>query len=218
MLKLSVPVACAGGKYLGQVAYGVQHLPDNGNEVVAQKWVAVVSNKENTAFTCINDGIYGSDFSKEGLRLSLLRSPVYSAHPGDDGQLYVPQDRYSPRIDQGVRRFKFWFNGGSVKQRLDRIDREALVKNEKPFALSFFPNGEGKKTRPIVVLDDDTVQITAIKRAESKNDLIIRLFEPTGKTRTVTLTIPVFSKKRKITLQGFEIKSLRLSLKNGSLS
>ena len=218
MLKLSVPTTSADSKYLGQVAYGVQQLPDNGNEAVAQKWVAVISDKDNAALTCINDGIYGSDFSKDGLSLSLLRSPVYSAHPDDDGEIFLPQDRYSPRIDHGARHFNFWFNGGRVKERLRKIDREALVKNEKPFALSFFPNGNGKKTKPIAVLDDDAVQITAIKRAESNNDLIIRLFEPTGKARKVTLTMPVIGKKRKITLQGFEIKTLRLSSKNGNLT
>ena len=81
MLKLSVPTPFADAKYIGQVAYGVGELPANGNEAVAQKWTAVVSKKNNCAVTCINDGIYGSDFSKGELRLSLLRSPAYSGHP-----------------------------------------------------------------------------------------------------------------------------------------
>ena len=44
MLKLSVPYeACRkDASFRGQVAYGVGELPDNGDEAVAQKWVAVV--------------------------------------------------------------------------------------------------------------------------------------------------------------------------------
>ncbi len=215
MLKLSVPTKLENCKYIGQTAYGVQDLPDNGDEAVAQKWVAVVSKNTNKAFTCINDGIYGSDFSAKGLRLSLLRSPAYSAHPIEGKPLLVA-DRYIPRIDQGRRTFKFWFNAGKTDERLVGIDREALVKNEKPFALSFFPPGGGEKTKPFVTLSDKAVQITALKRAEkSGNDIVIRLFEPTGKARKTTLSLPLLKKKISVKLTAFEIKSLRINLRTG---
>lgn len=212
MLKLSVPTMGKDCKYLGQVAYGVQELPANGNEAVAQKWVAVVSQKDNIALTCINDGIYGSDFSKDGLRLSLLRSPAYSVHPDSD-VLDMPKDRYLPRSDQGRRTFRLWFNAGKAGKRLDNIDREALAKNEKPVAISFFPPGLGEKPRPLAVLSDDVVQIAAIKKAENNTDLIIRLFEPTGKARTTNLSLPALGKKLKVNLAGFEIRTLRINLK-----
>ena len=212
MLKLSIPTLDGNNKYLGQVAYGVEELPCNGDEAVAQKWVAVVSEKRNFALTCINDGIYGSDFSADGLRLTLLRSAAYSsaaASPDDDP--FVPQDRFSSRMDQGERVFRFWFNGAGVAERLSRIDREALVKNEKPFALSFYPSGDGTKPKPLAVLSDNVVQITAIKQAENNNDLIIRLFEPTGRERTTILSLPFIRKKINISLGGFEIKTFRIN-------
>ena len=218
LLKLSVPTTGSDCKYLGQVAYGVQQLPDNGDEAVAQKWAAVVSDKDKTALTCINDGVYGSDYSKDGLRITLLRSPAYSAHPDRDGNLDVPQDRHTPRIDQGPGHFKFWFNGGQTTERLNKVDREALVKNEKVFALSFFPKGGGKKTRPLAVLDDGVVQIAAIKKAQSNNDLIVRLFEPTGKERSTVITLPVIKKKIRVTLGGFEIKTLKINPRTGKFS
>ncbi len=43
MLKLSLPTLLRGGRYLGQTAFGVAELRADGDEVVAQKWVAVVS-------------------------------------------------------------------------------------------------------------------------------------------------------------------------------
>jgi len=213
MLKLSVPTIGDDNKYIGQVAYGVGELPCNGDEAVAQKWVAVTSQKRDFALTCINDGIYGSDFSKDTLRLTLLRSAAYAA----DQWPNIPQDRFLPRMEQGQSLFRFWFNGGRVRERLERIDREALVKNEKPFVVPFFPSGKGKKPNRLAVLSDDVIQITAIKRAQSNNDLIIRLFEPTGKSRTTVLSLPFMNRKIPVALGGFEIRTLRVKLGTGEV-
>ena len=68
---------------------------------MAQKWVAAVSTVRDMALTCINDGSYGSDFPHNEIRLTLLRSPAYSAHPFGNRKT-LPQDRYMPRIDQGT--------------------------------------------------------------------------------------------------------------------
>ncbi|MHC4741896.1 MAG: glycoside hydrolase family 38 N-terminal domain-containing protein [Planctomycetota bacterium] len=216
MLKLSIPTLPGRYEYLGQVAYGTGRLPANGNEAVAQKWVAAVNRSKDLALTCINDGIYGSDFSKDGLRLTLLRSPAYSCHPDEAGRLLTPvNDRFTPRIDQGERNFTFWFNAGKVKSRLENIDREALAKNEKPFALSFFPSGKGKKPKPIAVLSDKVVQITTLKKAQTNNDLLIRLFEPTGRPRKTILSLPFAKKKMNLSLKPFEIRTLRFSPRTG---
>ncbi len=212
MLKLAVPTLLKKGRYIGQTAYGVAELPSNGNEAVAQKWVAVVSESEAAAFTCINEGTYGSDFLDGEFRLSLLRSAAYSADPVPSGPM-IAQDRYVPRIDQGERFFRFWVNGGSDSSRLRLIDREALGKNEKPFVLVYFPPGGDKKTKPFVVLSDKTAQVAALKKAENGGDLIIRLFEPAGANRTTTLSLPWAPAKKKIRLSPFEIKTLRFSPK-----
>ncbi len=207
MLKLAVPTPFPRARYVGQTAYGVAELPGDGNEAVAQKWVAVVSENDDAALTVINDSTYGSDFLEGEIRLSLLRSAAYSADPVPSGPM-VAQDRYIPRIDQGERMFRFWINGGKPSSRLAVIDREALVKNEKPALLAFFPAGRGKRPQPFVLLSDQSVQVAAIKKAEDGSDLIIRLFEPTGRSRTTTLSLPWAAAKKTIRLQAFEIKTL----------
>lgn len=217
MLKLSVPTRLNRSRYLGQVAYGRGELPTDGTEAVAQKWVAVVSDASDAALTCINDGSYGSDFAGGELRLSLLRSPAYSADPAAVGPT-VPQDRYIPRVDQGERLFRFWFDGGRREPRLAAVDREALVKNEKPFVLAFFPSGDGKRPAPFVELSDEAVEITALKKSEEGGDLIIRLFEPTGKKRQTTLSLPWASARKNLTLAAFEIRTLRFRPKTGEFA
>ena len=78
--------------------------------------------------------------------------PGYSAHPIGERDR-VPQDRFTERIDQGERQFRFWFNGGAAGGRLAAIDREALAHNETPPALCFFPPGHGRQPRPFVTLN-----------------------------------------------------------------
>ncbi len=221
MLKLSTPFTGVDAEYLGQTAYGVQKLPNNGNEAVAQKWTAVVDRKNDLALTCINDGVYGSDYSNDGLRLTLLRSPMYACHPTNvNGKptIITAQDRYSPRCDQGQRRYRFWFNAGKINERLKHIDREALIRNETVLALSFFPPGGGKKAKPAAVLSDDVIQATAIKRAEKGNAIIIRLFEPTGRKRNTALSLPTLKKKINLTFNPFEIKTLKINAQTGKCS
>ena len=211
MLKLQAQPMIDNAKYVGQVAYGAGELPSNGDEAVAQKWVAVVSENGNKTLTCINDGIYGSDFSEDGLRITLLRSPAYSGHPIMDRQI-VPQDQYLPRIDQGERIFRFWMNAGSVAERLSHIDREALAHNEKPFVVSFFPSGAGTPLKSLANLSDDSILVTAIKMAEDGNGLIIRLFNPADSEAQTTLSLPTADMKIDLKFTPFEIKTLRIDL------
>lgn len=216
MLKLSIPTMLGDARYLGQTAYGVNELPSDGNEAVSQKWVAAVSDGMNRVLTCINDGIYGSDFKDGEIRLSLLRSAGYCAHPIMERSI-MPQDRFSPRIDQGERMFRFWFNAGTVQQRLEAVDREALVHNEKPFALSFFPSGEGRKPECLIELEDEVVQMTAFKKAEGTENYILRLFEPTGKERDTVIKIPAVGIKQIVRMNAFEIKTFMVDLSKKEL-
>lgn len=207
MLKLSLPTVFRAASYRGQVAYGAQDLPADGDEAVSQKWCAVVDRARGLALTVVNDGTYGSDFLDGELRLSLLRSPAHAADPGG-GKPMLRQDRFIPRIDQGERVFRFWLNAGPERASLDTIDREALVHNERPYVLPYFPPGRGKKSRPFIVLGDSVVQLAAAKKAERGADLILRLFEPTGRPRTTTVALPFAAAETRVSLGGFEIKSL----------
>jgi alpha-mannosidase len=208
MLKLAWPVAAPGAAYYGQVAYGVQKLPDNGNECVAQKWVGAVSSTDNKAVTIINNGIYGSDFADGEIRLSLLRSPAYSSLKLGQRPLIADQNRLTPRMDQGERLYKFWINAGPVSERMQSIDREALARNETPMVLSFFPGGSGQaQAKPFLSLDDQTIVLTAMKKAEGRDAMVLRFFEPTGKKRKTTVSIPSLQQEKLIEFSGFEIKS-----------
>ena len=215
MLKLSIPTPWADSTLQGQVAYGVAELANNGDEMVAQKWVAAVSRKAGQTLSVINDCTYGCDMKAGDLRISMLRSPAHACHPTFSGRPLTKQDRLTPRVDQGEHIFRFWLNGGAVSDRLRVVDREALTHNEKPFALCYWPSGDDKSPPRGPTLSDRAVQLIALKRAESGGDLIVRLFEPTGQRRKTTLSLPPWGLKISIEMGPFEIKTLRKNLKTG---
>ncbi|MCE5280072.1 MAG: glycoside hydrolase family 38 C-terminal domain-containing protein [Planctomycetaceae bacterium] len=231
MLKLALPTTLGQSRYAGQVAYGTAELvaqtfqpvltqPGKAvprKEVVAQKWTAAVCAASGRAVSVINEGIYGSDFCDGEIRLSLLRSPAYSAHPIADRPL-TPDDRFTPRIDQGQRLFRIWINAGEVAARMATVDSEALARNEQPFVLSFFPAGGGEKPAPLATIDDPSVLMTAFKKARSGDDYIIRLFEPTGQARNTTLRLPGMGVAQDVSLTPFEIQTLRLNVNSKSLA
>ncbi|MEW6071537.1 MAG: glycoside hydrolase family 38 C-terminal domain-containing protein [Planctomycetota bacterium] len=208
MLKLSIPTTMRHGSVLGQAVFGVADLAANGDEVVAQRWVAMVDREQDRALTVANDGVYGLDAARGELRLSLLRAPAHSGHPARRPAI-TPQDRHTPRIDQGEHTFRFWIDAGPYLDRLNRIDREATAHSEPPFALACAPSGEGELPPPGVLLSDDAVQLAACKPAEDGDDLVLRLFEPTGRRRSTTVTIPAAEASARVTLAPFEIRTLR---------
>lgn len=209
-LKLSVPTVFDQADYLGQVAFGVESLPADGFETVAQKWVALSSLQHGLALTCINEGSYGSDCAGGEIRLSLLRSPGYSAHPIKDRPV-MPQGRFSPRIDQGERFFRFWINAGDAVNRLRRVDHEALAHNEKPYILSYYPSGEGRPVQPAVTVDAENVQLSTLMMAEDGTGYIIRLYETCGMDCSAKVAIPSMGLEREVSFRGFEVKMFHVN-------
>ncbi|HIQ94999.1 MAG TPA: alpha-mannosidase [Candidatus Limivivens merdigallinarum] len=211
MIKMPIFPSFQEANYLGQVMYGRDELPMDGMEAVAQRYTALVSEKEDKAVTVINQGNYGSDCRDGIMRISLLRTPGYSAGCSDFSRRkpeVMEQERYNHFVDQGIRKFSFWIDFGKVEEKMKSIDTRAAIHNEEPFALSCFPGGEGKTVLPLIRLDQDSVQLTAFKKAAGTENYVIRLFEPTGREQTCTVEMPIKGLEKTVSLKPFEIKTL----------
>jgi len=213
MIKLSVPGALKE-KYLGQGMFGTECLMTDGSECVSQQWTATAG--EGRMLTLINNGVYGSSFEEGEIRASLLRSAGYTAHPIHDRTI-LPQDRFSPRIDQGERIYRFVLEGGEQAERIANVSRQAQQFNEAPYALSFFPDGgEGGNTQA-AVLEGDGVQLTAMRPSQDGKSLIVRLFESTGKTRKAKIRLPILKVEAEVELGAYEICTLKVDKESGTV-
>ncbi len=209
MLKLSLPFGYNNAAAITQTMFGIEPIPDNGVEWVTQKWCILFSKDKHSALSCINDTTYGCDFKDSELRLSMLRSPAYAAHPIGERPI-VQQDRVTPRIDQGEHIFRFWLNGGNYQERIRLISNETELKYEKPFALAVSPLTKIIKCTPFLRLTNKAVELVAAKKAEDNDDIILRLFETTGSPQKTELSFPSMKRKIKIKFAPFEIKTFRI--------
>lgn len=185
MLKLEVPTTLRAASFVGQGAFGRSSLPNDGSEAVAKQWVAATEGQD--VLLAFTDSTYGCDFNTGLLRLNLLRTAAYAAHPIGDRPL-LPVDRAMPRIDRGVRRYSYRFEQGN-RGLLETADRRAAERAERPFAVSFFPPGNGRMALPGCTIEG-TLIVSAIKRAESDDGWIIRLFNPLDRPTTAELRFP----------------------------
>ncbi len=208
MVKLSFNTIC--GKFVGQTAFGTEELPCDGNAAVFQKYCAVQN--ENAAFVISNNGSYAGDYENGVLNQVLLRTPIYSAHPLE-GRKIAPDDRYMKHIDMGVREFSFEFYGDKD---ISAADVNAAVFNERPFALSFFPCGDGKPCGSFITLDNKSITLSAFKKAFDGNGYIIRLYNSAAEAQTSSIEIPCIGVKKALTFGKYEVKTFRVNTQTGA--
>ena len=211
MIKLSVPTVIRE-KCLGQGMFGAQELNTDGTENVSQQWLAAAG--MDKMLTVANNGVYGSDFCDGEMRISLMRTAAFTAHPIFD-RVILPQDRFSPRIDQGERLYRFVMNAGDEKARMADISREAQLLNEPPYALSFFPDGDGKAPVSAAKLTGKGVQLTALRPARDGSGIIVRLFEATGNGGSAHMELPMINAAFDAELAPFEILTMKVDPATG---
>lgn len=209
MLKLRIPGALDAPKLIGQVAFGAEELPMTGRENVAQRWAALTDGCR--ALGVINSGTYGLSGKDGTLWLTLLRSPAYTGHPIGDRKI-IPQDRYTPHIEQGERLFRFQLTAGERTGVLEAISRKADVFGEKPVVLSFFPAGnDGRTPAPaLLTLSDNVIQMPALKKAADGCGYILRLFNPTADRRDTVVESRLLTAPLAVTLNRYEAASWRI--------
>ena len=214
------------GEFLGQTAFGTEKLPMGGLPAVFQKYSAVKN--EESAFVLINEGSYSGDYDNGALNQVLLRTAGYASHPlhllgyadpaseklteeekKDLGKLrqFMPRDRYLKHMDMGVREFSFEFFGD---RDLRLADYHAAVFNEKPFALSFFPCGDGEKCGNFITIDNKSVTLSAFKKAYDDKGYIIRLYNSSDRAETAGLTVTPLHMKKELSFGKFEVKTFRI--------
>ena len=203
LFKLHIPTTVRGS-YLGKTAYGVNELLRNGEEVVAQEWV--ICQDGQNAVSCINNGTYSSSYDNGMLRPTLMRACAYCAHPVGDKTI-LPQDRFSERTEQGERQFEYVLSVGTQDERRVNVDFEAAVFNQRPFGVSYFPSGQGKKCSSFVKISNKAVSLVTVRQTES-GDYTLRLFNPLPTAETGVLEIEASGVRGTFTLQPMEIMTL----------
>lgn len=179
-----------------QAMFGAEQAVKGEKEVVYQKWLKL--SDENDNFAVINDGNHGGSFKDNILNVTLLRTPVYAAHPNELGRPIAYPDRMHEHIDMGESDFSF-----KLLVNENDVDYEAEIFNQKPYILSFFPSGMGEKTENSVVVDNKRIIMSALRVVEEGK--MIRLYNSENTAQTTTLNIEGTAKC--IEFKPYEVKT-----------
>lgn len=212
MLKLGLNTAIDDAECIGQVAFGTEKLPTNGRENVSQRYL-MMKNGEQALAVC-NDCVYGSSTEGSELFITLLRSPAYTAHPV--GRDIIPQDRFTPHMEQGERMFSFVIFGGDADTVAKKAPRLAQLHNERPVALSFYPASrdediaEENVPPTALTITGDPIELTAFKLAYDRNGYIMRLFNPFDRSAECNVEAYYLKVKADISFTPYEVKTFRI--------
>jgi len=200
LLKASLPLTATSPVATYEIPYGsIERRTSREDsidaarfEVSALRW-ADLGNSEH-GLSLINDSKYGYDSKGNILRLSLLRAPLYP----------------DPTSDRGRQQFSYslYPHAGSWKQ-ADTVLR-AYEFNYKLFASHVESHrGNLPATHSLVEVNPHNLVLTAMKKSEDGNSLILRFYEWAGKATHAKITVPAGVS------EAVETNLLEQDLKNG---
>lgn len=181
LLKAAFPLAASGPQATYEIPYGSIERPTTRNnsweaakfEVPALRWADLGDGKHG--FSLINESKYGYDAKGNVLRLSLLRSPTWP----------------DPEADRGHHQFRYCLYPHSGDWKRALTVRRGYEFN---YPLHAFQVEAHDGTLPaqhsFVGITGDDVVLTALKKVEDGNALLLRLYEWAGKTADVQISLP----------------------------
>jgi alpha-mannosidase len=211
LLKLQFPLNLNFMTATYEIPYGHIERPANGEEEPGQSWVdvsgVVRASDQIYGLSLLNDSKYSFDVDKKVLSMTVLRSPIYAHHDP-----FVPDkhEQYS-FIDQGVQHFAYTLLPHAGGWNAATVQRAAEL-NHQPVAIieTFHEHGQLPQHDAFVKVDQNNIAISAVKKAENNDDLILRCYE-TNKVQTdATIRLPRWERTITATWGPCEIKTFRV--------
>jgi alpha-mannosidase len=207
LLKSAFDLAASGPMATYEIPYGTIERPTTRNnswekakfEVPAIRWADLGDGQHG--FSLINESKYGYDAAGHTLRISLLRSPIDP----------------DPNADRGHHHFSFalYPHAGDWKQAL--TVRRGYEYNYKLRGVQISMHaGTLPSKYSFISLENHNVVLTAVKKAEDSDALILRFYEWAGKDGAVRIDIPKGATAARLTNLMEQPEGAALNVENGS--
>jgi alpha-mannosidase len=181
LLKAAFPLAATSKMATYEIPYGTIERPTTREsswdaakfEVSAIRWADLGDGQHG--FSLINEAKYGYDCKDNVLRLTLLRSPTDPDPVADRGHQHFSYALYPHAGD--------WKSAMTV--------RHGFEYNYKLHATQVASHaGTMPLEHSFISVKNDDVVLTAVKKAEDTDALVLRFYEWAGKSGDVQLTVP----------------------------
>ncbi|MGA7226142.1 MAG: glycoside hydrolase family 38 C-terminal domain-containing protein [Candidatus Acidiferrales bacterium] len=181
LLKAAFPLAASSGDATFEIPYGSIQRPTTRNnsweaakfEVPALRWADL--GDAHHGFSLINESKYGYDAKGNVLRISLLRSPIWPDPDADRGHHHFGYALYPHAGD--------WKQALTVRHGYDFNYRLQAIQVQEH-------EGKWPPRQSLVTVGPENVVLTAVKKAEDSDALILRFYEWAGKSGEVRISVP----------------------------
>jgi alpha-mannosidase len=181
LLKVAFPLAAHNEKATFEIPFGSIERPTTRNtpaerakfEVPAERWADLSDARHG--FSLLNDCKYGYDAKGNVLRLSLLRSPEWP----------------DPHADEGHHAFTYslYPHGGGWREALTVRRGYELNYPLIPMVVANH-TGSLPDAHSFLEVREDNVVVTAVKKSEDDDALVIRFYEWAGRGGDIHLRLP----------------------------
>ena len=215
ILKFSFPVDVQRPQPTYEIAYGYKVRKARGDEDPGQRWIDVSGTRGGSEYglAVVNDAKYGYSVSGGDLRISIVRGPVYAQFERE----LMPDAEYLWQ-DQGRQTFRMlvvphvgnWREAGIVR-------RAEQFTAPIPVLYQGIHPGNRPGSASFLSVDAPNVVVSAIKKAEDGDDLIVRCYEAEGRPATATLILGMVNRRWTGNFRPLEIKTLRVPRASGGI-
>ena len=197
-LKIKFPLN-GESQFFAQMAFGIEKYQSNGTEFPTNRYIGV-KNGDNAFVIYNRSGLHSASKKGKNLYLTFLNGASYCAHPTWDYLPLTPKGRYDAGIEQGSHDFSLRVG----VNKMEECERLAKEFNEPEYGTLFFPHGDGKAAKEMIVLSNPNIVISALKR---RNDgtYLIRLYNGNFSGDSTELNIKGI--KKNIHFKKFEFKT-----------
>lgn len=230
LLKAEFPLNIENEKATYDLGIGTVQRGNNvptAYEVYAQYWADLTDSSNNYGVSILNDSKYGWDKpDNHTLRLTLLHTPATKNNYS-----------YQNRQDQGYHTFTYSLVGHAGGLDKAQISEKAEVLNQRIKAFTTEKHaGTLGKSFSFASSSNSNIAVKALKKAESSDEYVIRVYETGGKTQQEAMLTfageiesaveadgteknigsATFSGRQlQVSIQPNSIKTYKLRLKNG---
>jgi alpha-mannosidase len=215
MLKLQLPFDLRGARAICEVPYGVAERPADATEYPYARWVRL----ETPAVTVgvANSGQNGFDVSADGvLNLSVSRGGTHCSWSETD----VPTEKSYTFMDQTRIDTRFRLLAGTKRARTAAALTLAAAELNQPLERFFayhtatpLADAAGQAGSALTVTPA-TVMLTALKKAETEDALVVRLQETNGRATRARILLEA-APPLEAHFRPYEIKTFRIERGGG---
>lgn len=209
-LKIKFPVSFNQRNTTYEIPFGHTSRESDGNEKPMQNWVDVTGTiskqrEEIYGLSILNDGKYGVDVKGNTINLTVLRSTIYAHHAP-----FIPDlDEDYPIIDQGIQTFTYQLLPHENSWEEAETVKHALELNQKPqLIVETYHKGSLAQEDSFISIDQPNIILSALKKAENHDDLIIRLVETNNAETVAKVELKNWGRAMELHFGPMEIKTL----------